>query len=208
MVYLPSLVSPDSKGTFHPPSHIPAASQPASLYPIGASSTDLASENQSSPGPTSPDIHSPSQFDVLEIWRGNDNDWSRCHTALKTLRSDGRRLELWKSWIGDEGEQEEDMLATVRLSSEKRRRVQWTEDQNMTAKSQRIPISHFITDEPLGAGGSCAPREFLTKVLNEHVSSILFSIPLDLFHGADMLKPVGPRNSSHVCIPRFACQVP
>jgi hypothetical protein len=173
MVYLPSLVSSDSKGMFHPPSHIPAASEPPSPYPAGASSTDLATGNLSSAGPTSPGVHSPSQFDVLEIWRGNENDWPRCHAALKTLHGDGKRLELWRSWIGDEGEQEEDMLAMVRLSSERRRGVQWTEDQNMTAKSDRIPISRFITDEPMSVDSSRAPREFLAKVLNERVSHVL-----------------------------------
>jgi hypothetical protein len=171
MVYLPSLVPSDSKGMFHPPSHIPAASEPGSPYPTGASSPDLTTGTPSSPGV---EAHSPSQFDVREIWRGDENDWSRCHAALKTLRGDGRRLELWKSWIGDEGEQEEDMLAMVRLSNERKRGVQWTEDQNMTVKSERVPISHIITEEPLTVDGVRAPRDFLAKVLSEHVSHYPF----------------------------------
>jgi hypothetical protein len=198
-VYLPSLASPDSKGMFHPPSHIPAASEPASPYPTGASSADLTTGNLGSPGAGA---HSPSQFDVREIWRGNENDWSRCHAALKTLRSDGKRLELWKSWIGDEGEQEEDMLAMVRLSNERKRGVQWTEDQNMTVKSERVPISHLITDEPLTVDGSCAPRDLLVKVLNEHVSNYPF-FPR-VFRSSDMLTPTGSRNSRYVCVPGFA----
>jgi len=172
MVYLPSLVTSDSKGVFHPPSHIPSASEPTSPFPTGSSSADLTTGKLASSSPMSSKNYKGPEFDVLEIWRGNEHDWSRCHTALKTLHSDGRRLELWKSWIGDQGDQEEDILAMVRLSNE-RKGVCWTEDQNMTVKSEQVPISQIIADEPLNVDSSRAPRAFLAKVLSEHVSSVL-----------------------------------
>jgi hypothetical protein len=37
------------------------------------------------------------------------------------MKSDGRRLELWKMWLGDEGEVEEDITGLGRLSLERRR---------------------------------------------------------------------------------------
>ncbi|KAI0361611.1 hypothetical protein OH77DRAFT_1469432 [Trametes cingulata] len=34
------------------------------------------------------------------VWRGDGDDWERCHTALRRLSRDGRKLELWASWLG------------------------------------------------------------------------------------------------------------
>ncbi|KIM20886.1 hypothetical protein M408DRAFT_30021 [Serendipita vermifera MAFF 305830] len=173
MVYLPSLVSADAKGMFHPPSHIPAASEPPSPFPADQSSPDLPSGNVSPQSPTTPGRHGTSQFDTKEIWRGNSSDWSRCHTALKTVRSDGRRLELWSAWLGDKGEQEEDMLAMKRMSNERKRGVRWTEDQSTIERLEHGPISHILTDEPLDVDSSRAPTEFLKRVLHDHAEDIL-----------------------------------
>ena len=35
-----------------------------------------------------------------EIWRGDADDWGRCHAALRHLGRDGRKLELWARWLG------------------------------------------------------------------------------------------------------------
>lgn len=34
------------------------------------------------------------------VWKGDEDDWDRCHTALRRLGRDGRKLELWASWLG------------------------------------------------------------------------------------------------------------
>ncbi|KAI0365255.1 hypothetical protein BV20DRAFT_973445 [Pilatotrama ljubarskyi] len=34
------------------------------------------------------------------VWQGDENDWDRCHAALRRLGRDGRKLELWASWLG------------------------------------------------------------------------------------------------------------
>ena len=138
MVYLPSLSAalPDKEGKYHPPErHIPTASEPtsASQWPGGYSAgntptvadpdypegddDDVQGRSPRSPGP------SASQFDTQEVWRGNVHDWSRCHAALKMLRSDGRRLELWRAWTGDLGEESEevDLTGMGRLSLERKR---------------------------------------------------------------------------------------
>lgn len=36
----------------------------------------------------------------LGVWNGDEHDWDRCHAALRRLGRDGRKLELWASWLG------------------------------------------------------------------------------------------------------------
>ncbi|RPD62932.1 hypothetical protein L226DRAFT_607651 [Lentinus tigrinus ALCF2SS1-7] len=44
----------------------------------------------------------PSSGSTVErdVWRGDGGDWGRCHIALRRLGRDGRKLELWASWLG------------------------------------------------------------------------------------------------------------
>ncbi|KAI0778194.1 hypothetical protein BD413DRAFT_684120 [Trametes elegans] len=43
--------------------------------------------------------------DAVGVWKGDEDDWDRCHAALRRLGRDGRKLELWASWLGlPEGE--------------------------------------------------------------------------------------------------------
>ncbi|PIL31957.1 hypothetical protein GSI_06661 [Ganoderma sinense ZZ0214-1] len=34
------------------------------------------------------------------VWRGDEDDWRRCHSALRHLSRDGRKLEVWAHWLG------------------------------------------------------------------------------------------------------------
>ncbi|KAG8841097.1 hypothetical protein FRC20_005250, partial [Serendipita sp. 405] len=137
MVYLPSVTTSDASGKFHSPtSHIPTASEPTSPWPGGYSAgntpiglgfthineTEGEGEGDVGVSPTSPRSLPPSALvDVTDIWRGDGYDWVRAHAGLKLLKSDGRRLELWTGWLGDEGEQEEDITGMRRFSLERRR---------------------------------------------------------------------------------------
>lgn len=221
MIYLPSIVSPDSSGAYHHPSHIPEASETVSPLPAGGSSTDVKKVDKpgeddevssvtptASPNPSSPNLNVPwakpprsplshrIKVDLNDVWHNENEDWARCHTALKSMKSDGRRLELWAAWLGDRGEEEEDITGLKRLSLERRRKeerrkekrkasaesqkksiekgkkrgVQWTEDNIPTESTQKGSISHFISDEPLAVDGGTAPREAVARVLREHVS--------------------------------------
>lgn len=40
-----------------------------------------------------------------EVWLGDDAelDWGRCHRLMKQIALDGRKLELWKLWLGHPG---------------------------------------------------------------------------------------------------------
>lgn len=37
---------------------------------------------------------------AVDVWRGDEEDWTRCHTSLRRLGRDGRKLELWARWLG------------------------------------------------------------------------------------------------------------
>lgn len=127
MVYLPSFIPPDSSGNFHHPGHIAEGSQPPSPLPptinLTKTEEDASSSINSSPNfkiPHSYPHHEP--VDLQNIWQSDSSsDWTRIHSALKSMKSDGRRLELWKSWLGDEGEVEEDITGLGRISLERRR---------------------------------------------------------------------------------------
>lgn len=128
MVYLPSFISPDSTGNFRQPGHIPEASEPPSPLPPNSSTANLDKKNgEDSSSNNSPRLKSPlmprhEPVDLNDIWHSVPSDWTRVHAALKTVKSDGRRLELWKVWLGDEEEVEEDITGLGRISLERRRK--------------------------------------------------------------------------------------
>ena len=49
-------------------------------------------------GPREPEISVST--DVKYVWRGDGEDWHRLHRVMRELGRDGRRLEVWKEWIG------------------------------------------------------------------------------------------------------------
>jgi hypothetical protein len=64
---------------------------------------------------------------IGEVWRGDAaEDWDRCHALMKRVGRDGRRIELWKTW-----------LSGLLLSTEEQalrhepRPQQWTEDSRL-----------------------------------------------------------------------------
>ncbi|CAE7105499.1 unnamed protein product, partial [Rhizoctonia solani] len=77
----------------------------------GSPSSPLAHEDgfittpaSSIPTPTPPSTTTLNESEKNEredalIWRGDDGDWLRVRDALRTFRSDGRRLEVWERWL-------------------------------------------------------------------------------------------------------------
>ncbi|KAJ3552271.1 hypothetical protein NM688_g4237 [Phlebia brevispora] len=52
----------------------------------------------------------------IDVWQGDlEGDWERCHAVLKKPGTDGKRLELWRHWLG--------------LPTQVGRPVRWTEDE-------------------------------------------------------------------------------
>jgi hypothetical protein len=58
------------------------------------------------------------------IWNEDDveGDWHRCHVVMRALGSDGRKLDMWRIWLGGHGDASE---AEIKPGRQK----QWTEDE-------------------------------------------------------------------------------
>lgn len=58
--------------------------------------------------------HSSTRITVgaeARTWQGDPmGDWERCHHLLRSSNRDGRRLELWRDWLGVGGTAEDSML--------------------------------------------------------------------------------------------------
>lgn len=153
MVYLPSLDNPYFAGV-----------NPAKSLPTGSEATPNETPVLT-PQPNSPSgLPSSSTERNLEelknIWRGDDRDWARCHGALRSLGRDGRKLELWRHWIGPNGK------PTIR------RQVMWTgEPSRLLNGSEVAQVYELIADAPFEVDTTRAPVEFLRPVLNAHVRS-------------------------------------
>jgi len=158
MVYLPSLSKSYPAGV-NPAKHIPASSE--------------ATPNETpilTPHPTNPDTLPTLPSSTIErnteelkhIWRGDDRDWARCHGALRSLPRDGRKLELWRHWIGPDGKP----AAT-------RRQVMWTgEPSKLLNGSHTAQVYELIADAPFEVDITRAPVEFIRPVLEAHVGSL------------------------------------
>jgi hypothetical protein len=154
MVYLPSLTPSYSAGT----NHISASSKATpSETPI------LTQPNLPGPLLISPSFNIERNAEELKlIWRGDGRDWARCHGALRSLGRDGRKLELWKHWIGPNGK------------PAARRQVVWTgEPSKLLNGNGTAQVYELIADAPFDVDTTQAPVEFLRPVLETYVRSSL-----------------------------------
>jgi hypothetical protein len=89
------------------------------------------------------------------VWRGDLDDWKRCHHLMTRLNRDGIKLELWRDWLG--------------VSPRTRRRV-WTEDESFNP-------SEGFNDGPMVRAPALegAQRDSLVTAVQEHVRAV--SIP-------------------------------
>jgi len=46
-----------------------------------------------------PKLDSTMSREVSDVWKGDDGDWLRCSQVMKQCGRDGRKYELWKSWL-------------------------------------------------------------------------------------------------------------
>jgi len=186
MVYLPSLSKSYPAGV-NPAKHIPASSE--------------ATPNETpvlTPQPTNPDTLPTLPSSTIErnteelkhIWRGDDRDWARCHGALRSLARDGRKLELWRHWIGPDGKP----AAT-------RRQVMWTgEPSKLLNGSHTAQVYELIADAPFEVDITRAPVEFIRPVLEAHVGPSTRACALA--HHTRVFP--GQGNCIIIYVPRFA----
>lgn len=105
------------------------------------------------------------------IWQGDGvDDWERCHDYLRSLTGDGRKLEVWKLWLGLSGVVEsEDVKEKVHGANISKK--QWSEDEGLLP-SQAIAKAPKVVDV-----SAIPPREWIVVAIREHVSISLRSSP-------------------------------
>jgi len=98
------------------------------------------------------------------IWQGDGvDDWERCHDYLRSLIRDGRKLEVWKSWLGLGGVVEsKDVRENVDGANINKK--QWTEDEGF------IPSQAIVKTPKVGDVSTVPPREWVVIAIREHVS--------------------------------------
>ncbi|KAJ6604655.1 hypothetical protein DFH09DRAFT_1123408 [Mycena vulgaris] len=115
-------------------------------------------------------------LDVDEVWLSDDADanWERCRVAMRRAGTDGRILELWRRWFGDEPD----------MQDKKAKRKQWTEDDDP-------PPSDTLTAMPPAHAPS--PRANILPALRRHGDAVLrsFIYPESRARFIQMLERVG-----------------
>lgn len=99
-----------------------------------------------------------------DVWLGDsaDEDWERCHQLIKRIGRDGRKLELWRLWLGYYHPDHMDEF-TVQDPQGKRREKQWTEDEGP------LPSEMAALEALNQASVALAPREYVIPVLRKYV---------------------------------------
>jgi hypothetical protein len=89
------------------------------------------------------------------VWRGDLDDWKRCHHLMARLNRDGTKLELWREWLD--------------VPPRTRQRKVWTED------------DYSLPPEGFNGGPSVrtpaleeAQREGLARVVHDHVRAAIY----------------------------------
>lgn len=124
--------------------------------------------------------HSFYQIDPDDVWTGTsaDGDWDRCRRLLKQFGRDGRKLELWRLWLGYyHPEHREKFFSPLGKEDNdsdlkgKRREKQWTEDEK-PMPSEVTAAEILLSKETVAV----APREHIVPVLRTNVG-FLFHHP-------------------------------
>ncbi len=108
---------------------------------------------------------------TIDLWTGAlQHDWDRCHAALKRLGRDGRKLELWRQWLGPPN------VPIVPKKGGRGRR--WTEDEYAPTGACEHPqcpinVSQDKLGEDAGITVSRAPREHIAEMIRNHVRCLL-----------------------------------
>jgi hypothetical protein len=130
------------------------------------SGLSLVTPDQDSPRPASSIFRWPELTDDFldlradDVWKGDDpeEDWERCHFLLRQLGRDGRKMELWKRWLGleEKGKGKERTVTATK---------QWSEDE------APLPSEVARTQQGIPPSRGKSPRlTHVTPVLRAHVS--------------------------------------
>ena len=131
------------------------------------------------------------------IWQGDGvDDWERCHDYLRSLTRDGRKLEVWKLWLGLGGVVESEDVK-VNVDGININKKQWTEDEGLLPSQTIVKTPKFVDVSAI------PPREWIVVAIREHVSislqSSLFIPNPETFKGGG--------NSPNLRLPRLSSSV-
>lgn len=93
-----------------------------------------------------------------EVWLGDNGDWERCRAAFKRTGRDGRKLELWKQWLGFGFHSDTEEAS----EGEHRKGKSVTEEHKISSPDKE-------TEEEVGARSIQPPREYIARVISAHV---------------------------------------
>ena len=103
------------------------------------------------------------RIDPDEVWLGDpEADWKRCRSLMKHFGRDGRKLELWKLWLGYYHPEHKETFIDLNEKG-KRREKQWTEDDGPLPSE--VVAADILSREYV----SIAPRQHVVAVLRIHV---------------------------------------
>jgi len=110
-------------------------------------------------------------LELQDVWKGEDveQDWIRCHIFMQRLGRDGRKLELWKKWLG--GYYSEHANLGHILGKGKQVQRQWTEDSGQLPSEVAWPN---MNQSDLAEGASPA-LEHVAAALRVHGDTLLRS---------------------------------
>ncbi|KAI0639411.1 hypothetical protein C8Q77DRAFT_1213978 [Trametes polyzona] len=110
----------------------------------------------------------------IGVWKGDEDDWDRCHAALRRLGRDGRKLELWASWLGvSDGASLSRKTSRAPSLSHTRTRGEPTKSQEkeLSDGADQTEADRLTAD--VGASISEAPKDYISTVIRSHGSDIL-----------------------------------
>jgi len=107
------------------------------------------------------------RIDPDEVWIGDsDDDWLRCRSLMKHFGRDGRKLELWRLWLGFyHPEYKQKFLEPD--DKGKRREKQWTEDEGPLPSE--LAAANILSREYV----SIAPKDHVVAVIRIHGQDLL-----------------------------------
>lgn len=99
-----------------------------------------------------------------DVWLGDspEGDWDRLRHFMRAFGRDGRKLEVWRLWLGYYHPEHKDKFTDVDLKGN-RREKQWTEDDG-PLESEVVGLEIFSKESV-----SLAPRDFMVAVLRKYV---------------------------------------
>ncbi|PPQ80830.1 hypothetical protein CVT25_001955 [Psilocybe cyanescens] len=107
------------------------------------------------------------KIDPDEVWMGDiATDWLRCRNLMKHFGRDGRKLELWKLWLGFHHPDYKQRFLEPEDKG-KRREKQWTEDEGPLPSE--ISAADILSRDYV----AIAPRDLVIALLRVHGQQLL-----------------------------------